>query len=53
VEDFDPDNTTKTAQDQARFTFRGEPKPAFEVPETVPTGLGDEVTPLRPAAGAC
>jgi ATP-dependent Clp protease ATP-binding subunit ClpC len=42
VEDFNPDDTTRTAQDQARFTFRGEPKPAFEVPETVPTGLGDE-----------
>jgi ATP-dependent Clp protease ATP-binding subunit ClpC len=42
VEGFNPDDTTRTAQDQARFTFRGEPKPAFEVPETVPTGLGDE-----------
>jgi len=42
VENFDPEDTTRTAQDQAKFTFRGEPKPAFEVPETVPTGLGDE-----------
>src|SRR5882757_2628207 len=42
VENFNPEDTTRTAQDQAKFTFRGEPKPAFEVPETVPTGLGDE-----------
>jgi len=42
VENFDPDNTTKTAQDQAKFVFRGEPKPAVTVPDAVPAGLGEE-----------
>jgi ATP-dependent Clp protease ATP-binding subunit ClpC len=40
VENFDPDDTTRAATDKAKFTFRGEPKPAV-VPDTVPAGLGE------------
>jgi ATP-dependent Clp protease ATP-binding subunit ClpC len=39
VENFDPDDTTKAAQDTARFTFRGEPKPGVNVPDMVPAQL--------------
>jgi ATP-dependent Clp protease ATP-binding subunit ClpC len=42
VEGFDPDDTTRTAQDQAKFVFRGQPKPAVTVPDAVPAGLGEE-----------
>ncbi|HEY0695302.1 MAG TPA: hypothetical protein VGD71_40480, partial [Kribbella sp.] len=42
VEGFDPEDTTRTAQDQAKFVFRGEPKPAVSVPDVVPAGLGEE-----------
>jgi ATP-dependent Clp protease ATP-binding subunit ClpC len=42
VEGFDPDDKTRTAQDQARFVFRGEPKPAVSVPDAVPAGLAEE-----------
>jgi ATP-dependent Clp protease ATP-binding subunit ClpC len=42
VEGFDPLDTTRAATDQARFTFRGEPKPAVSVPDIVPAGLGEE-----------
>ncbi|MBO0810028.1 MAG: ATP-dependent Clp protease ATP-binding subunit, partial [Actinobacteria bacterium] len=42
VEGFDPDDTSRTAQDQARFVFRGEPKPAVSVPDAVPAGLAEE-----------
>jgi ATP-dependent Clp protease ATP-binding subunit ClpC len=42
VEGFDPEDTTRTATDEARFTFRGEPKPAVSVPDVVPAGLGEE-----------
>ena len=38
---FDPADTTRTATDKARFTFRGEPKPAVSVPDTVPAGLDE------------
>jgi ATP-dependent Clp protease ATP-binding subunit ClpC len=44
VEGFDPDDTTRTAQDQAKFTFRGEPKPKVSVPDAVPAGLGEETS---------
>ncbi|MDT7561626.1 MAG: hypothetical protein QOG76_250, partial [Pseudonocardiales bacterium] len=30
----------RAATDKAKFTFRGEPKPAV-VPDTVPAGLGE------------
>ncbi|MDT7622497.1 MAG: ATP-dependent Clp protease ATP-binding subunit ClpC, partial [Pseudonocardiales bacterium] len=40
VENFDPEDTTRAATDKAKFTFRGEPKPAV-VPDTVPAGLGE------------
>jgi ATP-dependent Clp protease ATP-binding subunit ClpC len=42
VEGFDPDDTTKTAIDRAKFVFRGQPKPAVDVPDAVPAGLGEE-----------
>ncbi|GAA5170040.1 ATP-dependent Clp protease ATP-binding subunit [Pseudonocardia eucalypti] len=42
VEGFDPEDKTRTAQDKARFVFRGEPKPAVSVPDAVPAGLGEE-----------
>jgi ATP-dependent Clp protease ATP-binding subunit ClpC len=42
VEGFDPEDKSRTAQDRARFTFRGEPKPAVNVPDTIPAGLGEE-----------
>ncbi|WP_028925468.1 ATP-dependent Clp protease ATP-binding subunit [Pseudonocardia acaciae] len=42
VEGFDPEDTSRTAQDQARFVFRGEPKPAVNVPDTIPAGVGEE-----------
>ena len=42
VEGFDPDDTTRTAQDQAKFVFRGQPKPAVTVLDAVPAGLGEE-----------
>jgi ATP-dependent Clp protease ATP-binding subunit ClpC len=42
VEGFDPDDKSRTAQDQARFVFRGEPKPAVSVPDAVPAGLAEE-----------
>src|SRR5882672_6732563 len=42
VEGFDPDNTTRAAQDQAKFVFRGEPKPKVSVPDTIPAGVGEE-----------
>jgi ATP-dependent Clp protease ATP-binding subunit ClpC len=42
VEDFDPDDTTKAAQDRAKFVFKGQPKPAVNVPDAVPAGLGEE-----------
>jgi ATP-dependent Clp protease ATP-binding subunit ClpC len=41
VEGFDPEDTTRTAADKARFTFRGEPKTA-SVPDTVPAELGEQ-----------
>jgi ATP-dependent Clp protease ATP-binding subunit ClpC len=40
AENFDPEDTTRSATDKAKFTFRGEPKPAV-VPDTVPAGLGE------------
>ncbi|HEY1969160.1 MAG TPA: ATP-dependent Clp protease ATP-binding subunit [Pseudonocardia sp.] len=42
VENFDPEDTTKAAQDKAKFVFRGQPKPAVTVPDAVPAGLGEE-----------
>jgi ATP-dependent Clp protease ATP-binding subunit ClpC len=42
VEDFDPDDTTKAGIDKARFTFRGQAKPAVIVPDAVPAGLSEE-----------
>jgi ATP-dependent Clp protease ATP-binding subunit ClpC len=42
VEGFDPEDPSKAAQDKAKFVFRGQPKPAVDVPDAVPAGLGDE-----------
>lgn len=42
VEGFDADDEGRTAQDKARFVFKGQPKPAVEVPDAVPAGLSDE-----------
>jgi ATP-dependent Clp protease ATP-binding subunit ClpC len=42
VEGFDPEDTTRTGTDKARFTFRGEPKPAVSEPAVVPAGWGEE-----------
>jgi ATP-dependent Clp protease ATP-binding subunit ClpC len=42
AEGFDPDDTSRTAQDRARFTFRGEPKPKVSVPDAVPAGMSEE-----------
>jgi len=42
VEGFDPEDTTRMAQDQAKFVFRGQPKPAVTVPDAVPAGMGEE-----------
>ncbi|HZZ51085.1 MAG TPA: ATP-dependent Clp protease ATP-binding subunit [Pseudonocardia sp.] len=42
VENFDDDEENRTIQDKARFVFKGQPKPAVEVPDAVPAGLSDE-----------
>jgi ATP-dependent Clp protease ATP-binding subunit ClpC len=42
VEGFDPEDTSRTAQDKARFTFRGEAKPSVSVPDAIPAGMGEE-----------
>jgi ATP-dependent Clp protease ATP-binding subunit ClpC len=42
VEGGNPDapEGSRTADDKARFTFRGEPKPILSVPDTPPIGPG-------------
>jgi ATP-dependent Clp protease ATP-binding subunit ClpC len=46
VEGFDPEDTTRTATDKARFTFRGEPKPTVAPSERAPdTVAPDTVEP--------
>jgi ATP-dependent Clp protease ATP-binding subunit ClpC len=42
VENFDPEDRTRAAQDKAKFVFRGEPKPAVTVPDAVPAGMGED-----------
>jgi ATP-dependent Clp protease ATP-binding subunit ClpC len=42
VEGVNPDATegSRSADDKARFTFRGEPKPVLSVPDAPPIGPG-------------
>ncbi|WP_028937878.1 ATP-dependent Clp protease ATP-binding subunit [Pseudonocardia spinosispora] len=42
VEGFDPEDTTTNGADKAKFTFKGQPKPAVNVPDAVPAGLSEE-----------
>jgi ATP-dependent Clp protease ATP-binding subunit ClpC len=42
AEDYDPDDTTKTAIDKAKFVFRGQPKPTVTVPDAVPVDLSGQ-----------
>jgi ATP-dependent Clp protease ATP-binding subunit ClpC len=42
VEDFDPEDTTKTAVDKAKFVFKGQPKSSAQVPDVVPAGLSED-----------
>jgi ATP-dependent Clp protease ATP-binding subunit ClpC len=42
VENFDPEDRTRAAQDKAKFVFRGEPKPAVTVPDAVPAGMSED-----------